>query len=227
MAESRFPSAGPPRVGVLALQGDVVEHERALRRAGAEPVRVKRPEQLDDVDGLVLPGGESPAMRRLMRSSGLDRAIQRRVHDGFPLFGTCAGLILLARKTGDPEVPGFGALDVTVLRNAYGRQLESFECELPDHAVGGGPLEAVFIRAPAITELGPDVQVLAEREGKPVAVRQGAVMGAAFHPELTDDTRLYSLFMDQVRRRLETRRAGVTQADAAEARPRTAADDAA
>ncbi|HUF11497.1 MAG TPA: pyridoxal 5'-phosphate synthase glutaminase subunit PdxT [Longimicrobiales bacterium] len=186
------------RIGVLALQGDVVEHERALRRLGVEPVRVKRPDDLEQVDALVLPGGESPAMIRLLRSSGLDRPLRDRLSAGMPVFGTCAGLILLARDSGDPEVTGFGALDLAVERNAYGRQLDSFECALPDHTLGGAPLEAVFIRAPAIRDLGAGVEVLARHEGRPVAVRQGNAIGTAFHPELTDDPRLYQALIERV-----------------------------
>ena len=188
------------KIGVLALQGDVVEHERALRRLGVEPVRVKRPDQLAEVEALVLPGGESPTMTKLLRTSGLEGPLRDRLAAGMPVFGTCAGLILLSRDSGDPAVPGFGALDLAVQRNAYGRQLDSFECALPDHTLGGPPLEAVFIRAPAITDLGPDVLVLAEWNGKPVAVRQGRAFGAAFHPELCDDLRLYETFVDEVRR---------------------------
>lgn len=190
--------SGTVRIGVLALQGDVVEHERALRRIGAEPVRVKRPAQLEQVDALVMPGGESTAMTKLLQSSGLREPIARRIAGGMPVFGTCAGLILLSRETGDPDVPGFGALDVTVLRNAYGRQIDSFECALPKHALGGDPLEAVFIRAPAIRDLGDGVEVIAEYQGTPVAVRQGRVIGASFHPELTDDDRLYRALLDLV-----------------------------
>lgn len=186
------------KIGVLALQGDVVEHERALRRVGAEPVRVKRPDQLAQVEGLVMPGGESPAMIRLLRTSGLEEPLRERLRAGMPVFGTCAGLILLARDSGDPAVPGFGTMDLAVQRNAYGRQLDSFECELPDHTLGGPPLEAVFIRAPAIRDLGPRVEVLVRHEGRPVAVRQGNAIGAAFHPELTDDTRLYEALVERV-----------------------------
>src|SRR5687768_857912 len=116
------------KIGVLALQGDVVEHERALRRAGAEPVRVKRPEQLAQVEALVMPGGESPTMTKLLRTSGLEQPLRDRLAAGMPVFGTCAGLILLSRDSGDPAVPGFGAIDLAVERNAYGRQIDSFEC---------------------------------------------------------------------------------------------------
>lgn len=195
---AQSPTPNALRIGVLALQGDVVEHERALRRAGVEPVRVKRPDQLEQVDALVMPGGESPAMIRLLRTSGLDQPLRDRLAAGMPVFGTCAGLILLARDSGDPQIPGFGALDLAVERNAYGRQLDSFECALPDHALGGPPLEAVFIRAPAILDLGAKVEVLASHEGRPVAVREGNAIGASFHPELTDDLRLYEVLIERV-----------------------------
>lgn len=188
----------PVKVGVLALQGDVAEHVRALRRSGAEPVLVKRPAQLAQVDALVLPGGESPTITKLLRTSGLDQPLRERLRDGMPVLGTCAGLILLARETRDPQVPGLGALDVCVQRNAYGRQLDSFETTLPAHGLGGAPLEAVFIRAPAIEDVGRGVEVIASHDGRPVAVRQGNAIGAAFHPELTDDTRLYDALIEAV-----------------------------
>ena len=159
---------------------------------------MKRPAQLAEVDALVLPGGESPTITKLLHTSGLEQPLRDRLRDGMPVFGTCAGLILLSRETGDPEVPGLGALDVTVQRNAYGRQIDSFEAMLPEHSLGGGPLEAVFIRAPAIEDLGDQVEVIVRHDGKPVAVRQGNAIGAAFHPELTDDTRLYDALVDLV-----------------------------
>ena len=189
------------KIGILALQGDVAEHARAIRRVGAEAVLVKRPAQLAAVDALVMPGGESPTITKLLRTSQLEQPLRDRLRDGMPVLGTCAGLILLARETGDPQVPGFGALDVTVKRNAYGRQIDSFEASLPDHALGGAPLEAVFIRAPAIEDLGGDVEVVARHEGRPVAVRQDNAIGAAFHPELTDDTRIYDALVELVRTR--------------------------
>ena len=198
---AQSPTPNAPRIGILALQGDVAEHARALRRAGAEPVIVKRPAQLARVDALVLPGGESPTITKLLRTSQLEQPLRDRLAQGMPVFGTCAGLILLSRDTGDPQVPGFGALDVTVRRNAYGRQIDSFEATLPDHALGGAPLEAVFIRAPGIEDIGDAVEVIASHEGRPVAVRQGNAMGAAFHPELTDDTRLYDALVELVRSR--------------------------
>ena len=188
------------KIGILALQGDVAEHARAIRRVGAEPVIVKRPAQLETVDALVLPGGESPTITKLLHTSGLEQPLRDRLQDGMPVFGTCAGLILLSRETGDPDVPGLAALDVTVQRNAYGRQIDSFEAMLDDHALGGEPLEAVFIRAPAIEDLGNAVEVIASHDGKPVAVRQGNAIGAAFHPELTDDTRMYEALVDLVQK---------------------------
>ena len=196
-----------PKIGILALQGDVAEHARALGRAGAEPVLVKRPAQLAQVDALVLPGGESPTITKLLRTSQLEQPLRDRLAAGMPVLGTCAGLILLSRETGDPQVPGFGALDVSVQRNAYGRQIDSFEAMLPEHALGGAPLEAVFIRAPAIEDLGDDVEVIASHEGKPVAVRQRSAIGAAFHPELTDDTRLYDALVELVKQGGERRTA--------------------
>ena len=201
-------SVRPVRVGVLALQGNVVEHERALRRLGAEPVRVKQPAQLDQLDGLVIPGGESPTILKLLHSSGLHDAVREWAGQGMPVFGTCAGLILIARDTGDAGVPGYGLLDVAVARNAYGRQAQSFECAMPQHVFGDEPLEAVFIRAPGIRELAPEVEVLATWDERPVAVRQGVVYGAAFHPELTDDLRLYEAFLDTVREHARGARPG-------------------
>ena len=189
----------PVKIGVLALQGDVAEHARAIERAGGVAVIVKRPAQLAQVEALVMPGGESPTMTKLLRSSQLEQPLRERLAGGMPVFGTCAGLILLSRETGDPNVPGFGALDVTVRRNAYGRQIDSFETTLDEHALGGTPLEAVFIRAPAIEDVGAGVEVIASHQGRPVAVRQGKAIGAAFHPELTDDVRLYEALIALVR----------------------------
>jgi 5'-phosphate synthase pdxT subunit len=178
----------PLRIGVLAVQGNFREHAVMLRRLGAEVVEVRKPEQLAGVDGLVIPGGESTAFTRLMRLYGLDEAI--RAFEG-PVFGTCAGMIVLDRDH-------LGLVDVRVRRNAFGRQLASFETDL---GLPGEdePLRAVFIRAPWLEEVGPDVEVLAEVDGHPVLARQGRFLVAAFHPELTDDTRLHELFLDQVR----------------------------
>jgi 5'-phosphate synthase pdxT subunit len=178
---------GPLRIGVLAVQGNFREHAAMLRRLGAEPVEVRLPEQMEGLDGLIVPGGESTAITRLMRLYGLDEALRRF---GAPVFGTCAGMIVLDRDH-------LGLADFSVQRNAFGRQVRSFETDLD---IGGGePLRGVFIRAPWIEQAGPEVEVLAEVDGHPVLARQGRVLVAAFHPELTDDTRVHELFLELVR----------------------------
>jgi len=176
------------RVGVLAVQGNFREHAAMLRRLGAEVVEVRKPDQLDGLDGLVLPGGESTAFGRLMRLYGLDEAVRRFER---PVFGTCAGMIVLDRNH-------LGLVDVVARRNAFGRQVASFETEL-DVAGADEPVRAVFIRAPWIEDVGPGVEVLAEVDGHPVLARDGRYLVAAFHPELTDDTRLHELFLESVR----------------------------
>jgi 5'-phosphate synthase pdxT subunit len=178
----------PLRIGVLAVQGNFREHAAMLRRVGAEPVEVRKPEQLAGLDGLIIPGGESTTFMRLMRLYGLDEAIQRFER---PVFGTCAGMIVLDRNH-------LGLVDVSVLRNAFGRQVASFETDL-DVVGEEEPVRAVFIRAPWVEEIGPDVEVLAAVEGRPVLARDGRYLVAAFHPELTDDTRLHERFLDLVR----------------------------
>jgi 5'-phosphate synthase pdxT subunit len=178
----------PLRIGVLALQGNFREHADVLRRLGAEPVEVRLPAELDGLDGLILPGGESTAITRLMRLYGLDEAL--RTFDA-PIFGTCAGMIVLDREH-------LGLADITVRRNAFGRQVRSFEADI-DVGHGDEPVRAVFIRAPWIDDAGPDVEVLAEVDGHPVLARQGRILVAAFHPELTDDTRIHELFLNEVR----------------------------
>lgn len=184
-----------PRIGVLAVQGAVREHVAAIREIGAEPVEVRLPRDLVDLDALVLPGGESTTMRRLIDAYGLREPIAAMATNGIPMLGTCAGMILLARRIDDGEAPVFGLLDIGVRRNAYGRQLDSFEADLAvDGLRDDRPLHGVFIRAPGVTEVGPDVEVLArDPEGRPVAVRQGRVLATAFHPELTGDRRLHRL----------------------------------
>jgi 5'-phosphate synthase pdxT subunit len=178
----------PLRIGVLAVQGNFREHAQMLRRLGADPVEVRKPEQLDGLDGLVIPGGESTTFMRLMRLYGLDEAIRRFDR---PVFGTCAGMIVLDRDH-------LGLVDIAVHRNAYGRQVASFETEL--HVDGERePVHAVFIRAPWIEHAGPGVEVLAELDGHPVLAREGRFLVASFHPELTDDTRLHRLFLESVR----------------------------
>jgi 5'-phosphate synthase pdxT subunit len=176
------------RIGVLAVQGDFREHAAMLARLGAEVVEVRKPEQLEGLDGLVVPGGESTAFMRLMRLYGLDEALRR--FEG-PVFGTCAGMIVLSRSH-------LGLVDVDVKRNAFGRQVASFEADL-DVAGEDEPVRAVFIRAPRVETTGNDVEVLAELDGKPVLLRQGRFLVATFHPELTDDTRVHELFLDAVR----------------------------
>jgi 5'-phosphate synthase pdxT subunit len=176
------------RIGVLAVQGNFREHAAMLRRLGAEPVEVRKPEQLEGLDGLVIPGGESTAIMRLVRLYGLEEAIRSF---GRPVLGTCAGMILLDRRH-------LGVLDLEVERNAYGRQVASFEADL---ALDGDelPLRGVFIRAPRVGDVGPDVEVLAELDGEPVLLRDGHVLVASFHPELTDDTRVHERFLELVR----------------------------
>ena len=183
-----------PRVGVLAVQGNFREHAAMLRRLGADVVEVRKPQQLDALDGLVVPGGESTTFMRLMRLYGLDEAI--RTFDR-PILGTCAGMIVL-------DGHHLGLADVEVDRNAYGRQVASFEADL-DLAGADEPLRGVFIRAPRVRRIGDDVDVLAERDGEPVLVRDGRIIVASFHPELTDDTRVHELFLDSVREAMSVR----------------------
>jgi pyridoxal 5'-phosphate synthase pdxT subunit len=176
------------RIGVLALQGNFREHAAMLRRLGADPVEVRKPEQLDDLDGLVIPGGESTTFMRLMHLYGLEDAIRRFEQ---PVLGTCAGLIVLDRDH-------LGLVDLSVERNAYGRQVASFEADL-ELAGEDEPLRGVFIRAPRVEQAGAAVEVLAKLGGEPVLLRQGRFLVATFHPELTDDTRVHELFLDAVR----------------------------
>ena len=177
----------PLRIGVLALQGNFREHAQVLRALGAEVVEVRKPEQLEGLDGLVIPGGESTAITRLMRLYGIDKALRRFEQ---PIFGTCAGMIVLDREH-------LGLLDVVVRRNAYGRQVASFEADL-ELAGDPEPLRGVFIRAPWIEEAGDGVVVLAEHDGRPVLARQGRILVASFHPELTGDTRVHEAFLKLV-----------------------------
>ena len=192
-------SAGP-KVGVLALQGAFAEHAAALAALGAHVVLVRTPGDLGGVDAVVLPGGESTTMSMLLASSGLHAALAERLREGLPAFGTCAGLILLARDVADgrPDQRTFGVLDVAVVRNGYGRQRDSFEVGLDVPAVGPEAFPGVFIRAPRITRTGGDVSVLASVDGDPVLVRQGPILAAAFHPELAHDLRLHHLFLERV-----------------------------
>lgn len=189
------------KIGILALQGDFREHERAFGAVGVKSGYVRRPAELEEVDGLVIPGGESTAIAKLMKKWGLFTPLQRKAREGFPVFGTCAGLILMAREVSD-RVPTLGLMDISVDRNAYGRQIESFEGELSitgtnslltDEAVTG-----VFIRAPQVNEVRDGVEVLATHENLPVLLRQDNLLGASFHPELTDNRRIHRYFVEQL-----------------------------
>jgi pyridoxal 5'-phosphate synthase pdxT subunit len=190
-------------VGVLALQGDVVEHLRALREAGAEPVAVRRPDELDGVDGLIIPGGESTTMWKLIDVFDLAEQLRKRIHGGMPVFGSCAGLIMLADRLPDPASgqQTLGGIDMTVRRNAFGRQVDSFERDLEIAGLPGPPYRAIFIRAPWVEDVGSGVEVLATDPGtsRIVAVRQGRALATSFHPELTPDRRVHQMFVDMVR----------------------------
>ena len=187
-------------VGVLALQGDVVEHVHALERAGADVVEVRTPDDLARVDALVVPGGESTTVIRLLDRFGLTEPIKRRVADGMPFWGTCMGMIVAAHDVAGIEQPTLDLLDVTVRRNAFGRQVDSAEVPLAIPALGDEPFPAVFIRAPWIERTGPAVTTLAERDGHGVMVRQNNVLGTSFHPELTGDDRIHAYFLGMLPR---------------------------
>jgi 5'-phosphate synthase pdxT subunit len=198
-----------PRIGVLALQGDVREHLATLRDLGAEAVPVRRPEELAAVDGLVLPGGESTTIVKLAARFALLEPLRAAVREGLPVYGSCAGMILLADRILDapPDQETIGGLDVTVRRNAFGRQVDSFESELELTGLDGGPMRAVFIRAPWVEKAGAGVEILGRvvggaADGRIVAVRQGDLVATSFHPELTGDRRVHALFVDVVRRHL-------------------------
>ena len=182
-----------PRIGVLAIQGDYAAHAEALSETEAEPCEIRKPDQLAALDGLILPGGESTTMLRFLEKHGFYEGL-KEFCDTHPVFGTCAGAILLAREVRNPAQRSLGVLDAVVERNAYGRQIDSAILTAQTE-LAGGPLEMVFIRAPRIVETGPGVEVLASREGSPALVRQGAVMAATFHPELSADRRVHRLFV--------------------------------
>ncbi|MEY2399575.1 MAG: pyridoxal 5-phosphate synthase pdxT subunit [Actinomycetota bacterium] len=188
------------RIGVLALQGAVGEHAEALIALGAEVVAVKRPEQLDDVDAVVLPGGESTTMSMLLESSGLFDPLQKALDSGMPALGTCAGMILLATDVldGRADQRNFSVIDIGVRRNAWGRQVDSFEADLRVEALGPEPFDAVFIRAPRVERVGDAVEVLAAIDDEPVLCRSGSIVVASFHPELSGDTRIHELFLEGV-----------------------------
>ena len=182
-------------IGVLALQGDFDAHRRRLEELGAEVVLIKNPEQLDAIDGLVIPGGESGTFLKLLGDAGFEK-LKQFVH-AKPTFGTCAGAILLATEVENPQQKGLGALNIRIRRNAYGRQIDS---SIREGRLGNSPLEMVFIRAPKIEHVGKDVEVLATEGNDPVAVRQGSAMAATFHPELSEDTRVHRAFLDLVQK---------------------------
>ncbi len=187
------------KVGLLALQGAVGPHASALRTLGAEPIEVRTPAQLAEIDALIIPGGESTTMSKLLETSGLGAPLAKRLAAGLPTFGTCAGMIVLARTVldGRADQRSYDAIDITVRRNAFGRQIDSFESDL--HIDGlASPFHAVFIRAPFVEQVGPGVEVLASVDGHPVLCRQGPVLVAAFHPELTGDLRLHELFLSSI-----------------------------
>jgi 5'-phosphate synthase pdxT subunit len=184
------------RIGVLALQGDFDAHRRRLEELGAEVVLVRKPEQFDDIDGLVIPGGESTTFLKLLDERCF-RKLDEFVHNK-PTFGTCAGAIMLARQVENPHQPGLDAIDITIRRNAYGRQIDSTIVEA-ESALDGGPLEMVFIRAPRIESIGEGIEVLARRGDDPVLVRKGSVMAATFHPELSSDPRVHAEFLKLVK----------------------------
>jgi 5'-phosphate synthase pdxT subunit len=193
----------PPLIGVLALQGDVREHVRALGAAGARATTVRRPDELESVDGLIIPGGESTTLWRLATSFDMMEPLRKMLIAGLPAFGSCAGMIMLADRLVD-GVPGqqtFGGIDMAVRRNAFGRQVDSFESDITLTSMAGPPLRAVFIRAPWVEQAGDEVEILGtdERAGRIVAVRQGLLLATSFHPELTGDPRIHELFVDIVK----------------------------
>jgi pyridoxal 5'-phosphate synthase pdxT subunit len=190
-----------PTIGVLALQGDVREHLTALAAANAASTAVRRPEELAGIDGLVIPGGESTTISKLAVLFGLMEPLRAAIRDGLPVYGSCAGLIMLADKILDPRSgqETFGGIDMIVRRNAFGRQNESFEAPVDVRGIAGAPVQGVFIRAPWVESVGADTEVLAEHGGHIVAVRQGGVLATSFHPELTGDHRVHELFVAAVR----------------------------
>ncbi|MEK4045780.1 pyridoxal 5'-phosphate synthase glutaminase subunit PdxT [Paenibacillus sp. FSL H8-0048] len=189
------------RIGVLALQGAVTEHIVSIEKTGAQGLPIKRIEELDGVEGLIIPGGESTTIGKLMRKYGFIEAIRDFAGQGKPIFGTCAGMIVLAKRIAGDEAGHLELMDITVARNAFGRQRESFECDLQVKGIAE-PVRAVFIRAPLIEEVGPDVEVLTLYKDEIVTARQGNLLACSFHPELTDDYRLHQYFAGMVEDRI-------------------------
>ena len=187
------------KIGVLALQGDFREHVAALASSGVQAVEVRLPGHLDGLSGLVIPGGESTTIGKLLTEFGLMQPLRERIQCGFPVYGTCAGMIVMAKDIGDHDQPLLGVMDVRVERNAFGRQVDSFEVDLPILGIDGGPVHAVFIRAPLVRSVEPNVRVIGRLDdGTIVAARQGNMLATAFHPELTGDSRVHRLFVEMV-----------------------------
>jgi pyridoxal 5'-phosphate synthase pdxT subunit len=201
--KSEIRNPKPLVVGVLAVQGAVEKHVQALERCGVKAIPVRFPAELDEVQGLIIPGGESTTVGKLMERYGLDTKIRERAAEGMPVFGTCTGMILLSKDIVDSDQHRLGLMDTTVLRNAFGRQVDSFEADLDVEGIGGKPVHAIFIRAPYATKAGANCRVLACVDDKMVLVREGNLLGCAFHPELTDDTRVHEYFIGMVRESLE------------------------
>jgi len=184
------------RIGVIALQGAFIEHISILQRLGAEGVPVRLPDELDNLDGVIIPGGESTTILKLMQSFNFFQPLREFAQSGLPVWGTCAGLVCLAKKVSNYNIETLAVMDIVVKRNAFGRQVDSFEAELPIPSLGDKPFHAVFIRAPSIAKVGPQVEILASLpDGIPVAARQQNLVVSAFHPELTDDLRFHSYFL--------------------------------
>ena len=187
------------KIGVLAIQGDFAEHIASLKKVGVEAQEVRLPHQMEDIDGLIIPGGESTTLSRLMSIYGLREPVQRLCREGKSLWGTCAGMIMMAREITEEDPEPLGLMDIGVQRNSFGRQIDSFEQDLEVEAFDGGLFHAIFIRAPGVIRVGDGVEVLASLpDGQPVAVRQGKMLASSFHPELTNDTRFHQYFLDLV-----------------------------
>lgn len=185
-------------IGVLALQGAFIEHQHMLKKCGVESVQIRKPDEMENIDGLIIPGGESTTIAKLLVDYELDKAILKKTAQGMPVFGTCAGLIVMAKNIVNSNQFSLGLMDISVQRNGFGRQVDSFEADLPVDVLGANPFPAVFIRAPFVEWVKPNVGILAEFDKKIVMVRQGNCLGAAFHPELTDDLRVHLYFRQMV-----------------------------
>ena len=189
-------SKGKPRIGVLAVQGDFLEHRQALGRLGIEAPEIRLPSQLDEIDGLIIPGGESTTIVQLIDMYGFRESLRQRLQEGMAIWGTCAGMIVIANRLTDKRPDPLRLMDIEVSRNAFGRQLDSFEADIEFEDIEGAPFHCVFIRAPVVNSVGESVRVLAVLDdGRPVAVRQGRMLATAFHPELTEDSRIHELFV--------------------------------